>query len=146
MPTLEDAERLRHQWLQLLERFRVPPTDAGPIFDVLAAAYSAPDRYYHTLEHLAEMFAVAARLTSITDDPAALHLAIWFHDAVYDPRAKDNEARSADLAVVLLGPVGVPRSTLDQVVTLIHATAHHSAAEPAEDRETRRLLAASLAV
>jgi predicted metal-dependent HD superfamily phosphohydrolase len=109
MVSPERLAALQQGWATLLQRYRVAPADAYPVFDLLVAAYSAPDRHYHNLEHLAEMFRVAARLTLITDDPSAVQLAVWFHDAVYDPRASDNEARSADLAATLLGPVGVPR-------------------------------------
>ena len=77
--------------VELCEQYGVPPADAYPAFDVLVAAYTAPERHYHNLEHLGEMFRVAERLSASVDDPHALHLAIWFHDAVYDSRAKDNE-------------------------------------------------------
>lgn len=137
---------LQQGWVRLLERYKVAPADAYPVFDLLAAAYSAADRHYHTLEHLGEMFRVATRLTSITDDPSAVHLAIWFHDAVYDPRAKDNEERSAGLAETLLGPIGVPRSELDKVARLIRATAHLADDRRPGDRETAILLDADLAI
>jgi predicted metal-dependent HD superfamily phosphohydrolase len=146
MVSPERLAALQQSWVKLLDRYRIAPADAYPVFDVLAAAYSAPDRHYHNLEHLGEMFRVAARLASITDDPSAVQLAVWFHDAVYDPRAADNEARSAELAVTLLGPVGVPRSELDRVTQLIRATAHLSDDRPPGDRETAILLDADLAI
>lgn len=142
----ERLDPLRQNWVKLLDRYRVAPADAGPVFDLLAAAYSAPDRYYHNLDHLVEMFRTAGRLATITDDPAPLHLAIWFHDAVYDPRAKDNEYRSADLAEILLAPVGVPQSALDRVKQLVMATAHLAYNRPPGDRETAVLLDADLAI
>jgi predicted metal-dependent HD superfamily phosphohydrolase len=163
MVSPERLESMRADWVKLLGRYGVAPADAQAPFDVLAAAYSAPERHYHNLDHLIEMFRVAGRLASIIDDvpaaavartparggtydPAAVELAIWFHDAVYDPRAKDNEARSGELAVDLLGPIGVPRSTLEKVVRLVRATAHLSAADPPADRDTAVLLDADLAV
>jgi len=142
----ERLDPMQQGWARLLDGYKVAPADAYPVFDVLVAAYSAPDRHYHTLEHLAEMFRVAGRLLSITDDPAVVQLAVWFHDAVYDPRAKDNEARSADLAATLLGPVGVPRSELDRVARLVLATAHPADAPPPGDRETAILLDADLVI
>ncbi|HEX4612783.1 MAG TPA: hypothetical protein VH092_31600 [Urbifossiella sp.] len=146
MVSPERLAALQQGWAKLLDHYRVAPVDAYPVFDVLVAAYSAPDRHYHNLEHLGEMFRVAARLMSITDDPSVVQLAVWFHDAVYDPRAADNEARSADLATTLLGPVGVPRSELDRVTRLILATAHLADDRPPGDRETTILLDADLAI
>lgn len=146
MVSPERHAALQQAWAKLLDRYRVSAAAAYPVFDVLVAAYSAPERHYHNLEHLAEMFRVAARLTAITDDPSSVQLAIWFHDAVYDPHAADNEARSADLADTLLGPLGMPRYELDRVATLIRATAHLTDDRPPPDRETMILLDADLAI
>jgi predicted metal-dependent HD superfamily phosphohydrolase len=146
MVSPERLAALQQGWAKLLDRYRVPAADAYPVFDVLVAAYSAADRHYHNLEHVAEVLRVASRLTAITDDPGAVQLAGWFHDAVYDPRAADNEARSAELAVTLLGPVGVPASELDRVTRLIRATAHLADDRPPGDRETAILLDADLAI
>ena len=146
MVSPERLAALQQGWAKLLDRYRVAAADAYPVFDVLVAAYSAPDRHYHTLEHLAEMFRVASRLLSITDDPSAVQLAVWFHDAVYDPRAADNEARSAELVGTLLGPLGVPRAELERVARLVHATAHLADDRPPADRETAILLDADLAI
>ncbi|MBX9583055.1 MAG: hypothetical protein K2X87_22340 [Gemmataceae bacterium] len=142
----ERLDPLQRGWAKLLERYGVAPADAYPAFDVLVAAYSAPDRHYHNLEHVADMLRVVSRLVGLADDPSALQLAVWFHDAVYDPRARDNEDRSAELAADLLGPVGVPRSDLERVGRLVRATAHLAGSEPAGDRETAVLLDADLAI
>ena len=142
----ENSIVMRQAWSRLLEKYRASPADGAPVFDLLVAAYSAPDRHYHNLEHLDEMFRVAGRLMTITDDPTALQLAIWFHDAVYDSRARDNEARSAELAVALLGPIGVPRSELERVTQLIHVTAHFANPHPPGNRETAILRDADLAI
>src|SRR2546421_12701808 len=99
-------------WARLLAGYGVAPADAYPVFDRLVAAHSEPHRFYHTLEHLNEMFQVAGKLADAAADPAAVHLAIWFHDSVYDPRATDNEERSAGLAVELSRPLGVPDDIL----------------------------------
>ncbi len=144
MVSPERLESMQKSWVRTLERYRVDPADAYPAFDVLVAAYTAPERFYHNLEHLGEVFRVVERLSATVEDPNALQLAVWFHDAVYDSRAKDNEHRSGELAVDLLGPIGVPASALDRIVRMIWATAH--AAEAPADHDTRVLLDADLAI
>jgi predicted metal-dependent HD superfamily phosphohydrolase len=130
-----------------MEVYGVRPEAGAPVFDLLVTAYSSSDRHYHNLEHLDEMFRVAARLGTLTDDAGPLQLAIWFHDAVYDSRADDNEARSAELAVTLLGPIGLPASVLERVTRLIRATAHTSGVQqPPGDRDTLILLDADMSV
>jgi predicted metal-dependent HD superfamily phosphohydrolase len=145
MASPERIESLQQSWVRLVARWGVAPAAAYPPFDLLAAAYSAADRHYHNLDHLFDMFRVAGRLAMAMDDTGPVQLAVWFHDAVYDTRAKDNEARSADLSVDLLGPLGVPADVLERVVRLIRATAHASA-DPPPDRDTGVLLDADLAV
>jgi predicted metal-dependent HD superfamily phosphohydrolase len=92
------------------------------------------------------MFRVASRLAGHCDDSSAVQLAIWFHDAVYDPRAKDNEAKSAELAATLLHPLGVPAGTIDRVANLVKATAHLASAEAPAERDAAVLLDADLAI
>jgi predicted metal-dependent HD superfamily phosphohydrolase len=146
MVSPERLEALQRGWVRALESYRIAPAVAHPPFDVLVAAYSAPERHYHNLEHLSEMFRVIDRLSAIIEEPVALNLAVWFHDAVYDSRAKDNEQRSGELAVDLLGPLGVPASTIERIVSMIWATAHTADAAPAALPDTRVLLDADLAI
>jgi predicted metal-dependent HD superfamily phosphohydrolase len=142
----ERLESMQRGWVRALEAYRVPPAAGYPAFDVLVAAHSAPERHYHNLEHLADMFRVVEKLSAQVEQPAALHLAVWFHDAVYDSRAKDNEPRSGELAVDLLGPIGVPASAIERIVSMIWATAHTADAAPPALRDTRVLLDADLAI
>jgi predicted metal-dependent HD superfamily phosphohydrolase len=140
----ERLASLQASWVQLLARFAVSPADAYPLFDRLVAAHSEPHRHYHTLEHLSEMFKVVGKLADAAADPVAVQLAIWFHDAVYDPRAKDNERQSALLAANALRPLGVPEATLQHVAEMIEATAHVFTADA--DADTAVLLDADLAI
>ncbi len=92
----------------------------------LAAAYAEPQRAYHTATHIAELL----RWFVIVHDevgwhaPAAVYLAILFHDAVYDPTRHDNEARSAALAVTLAG--AGPETTQLIALTAQHGKLDHA--------------------
>ena len=113
-----------------------PLTLAPEIERTLAAAYAEPHRAYHTAAHIAEVLRwydwVAAEVG--WREPTAVYLAALFHDTVYDPLAKDNEARSAALARQRLAAAASPTvdaTTLDRCADLILLTARHGALEPA---------------
>ena len=90
----------------------------------LAKLYEAEDRHYHDLGHIQAMLALAEEYRGLLDDPRAVEAAIWFHDAVYDSRAKDNEAKSAELAEKrLAGRASSHR--LARIAAMINATATH---------------------
>ena len=69
----------------------------------LLARWAEPHRHYHTLQHLAECLARFDRVRDRAEAPAACELALWYHDAVYEPQRADNEARSAELAEAAIG-------------------------------------------
>jgi len=125
----ERLSAMQGQWVRLLGGFGVPVADAYAPFDRLVAAYSEPHRHYHTLEHLGEMFRVVGRLP-VADLPA-VQLAVWYHDAVCDPKATDNEERSADWAESDLKAWGVPQWAA--VRALILATKHTAESPDAPD-------------
>ncbi|MBZ9758696.1 hypothetical protein LB524_25745 [Mesorhizobium sp. ESP6-5] len=90
----------------------------------LSVLYKAGDRHYHNLAHIEAMLGLAGDYRTLLDDPEAVEAAIWFHDAVYDSRAKDNEAQSAALAEQkLAGRIDAGR--LSRVSAMILATATH---------------------
>ncbi len=140
----EQLSLMRNEWLNHFPR-RVNPT-ASQMFEQLVTRYSTPDRAYHNLEHLAEMSLVVACLEPWIADPDAVYLAVWFHDAVYDTRANDNEERSAQLIEEFLAPLKVPRPRIDRVAGLVRATAHLTSTDPPADSDTAALLDADLAI
>ncbi|MGI9303788.1 MAG: HD domain-containing protein [Gammaproteobacteria bacterium] len=73
------------------------PDIAASVCASLAASYAEPHRRYHTIQHIRHALEQFDAAASLAHEPDAIELALWFHDAVYDPRANDNEARSAAL-------------------------------------------------
>lgn len=90
----------------------------------LAALYGAPGRYYHGIGHVKALLELARQFRSALSDPQTVEAAIWFHDAIYDSRAKDNEARSAELARRKLATRASPERVA-RVAAMIEATADH---------------------
>lgn len=140
----ERLQAMQGQWVRLLGGFGVPVADAYAPFDRLVEAYSEPHRHYHTLEHLGEMFRVVGRLANLITDMPAVQFAVWYHDIVYDPKATDNEERSADWADRDLTAFGVPDASRTTVRQLILATKH--TANPPDMPDAVAFLDADLAI
>jgi predicted metal-dependent HD superfamily phosphohydrolase len=66
-------------------------------------------------------------------DPDAVALAIWFHDAIYDPTRTDNESESAALARTSLSNLREPEAMIAAVEQMILATIKHQLPENASD-------------
>lgn len=114
------------------------------LFSDLLLRYAEPHRRYHDLHHLAAVLRALDVLSPYADDIEAVRLAAWFHDAVYDPRAGDNEERSAVLAEQVLPAAGVPAATVSAVARLVRLTATHDPAPGDSDGDV--LCDADLAV
>jgi predicted metal-dependent HD superfamily phosphohydrolase len=86
---------LEKSWFELHRHYHF--SEPQKIFNKLIAAYSEKQRAYHTLQHLYECLVLLDLIRADLNDAYAAALALWFHDAVYDPQAKDNELKSAEL-------------------------------------------------
>src|SRR4051812_36462026 len=64
--------------------------------------------------------------------PAPVALTLWFHDAVYDPRRADNEARSADWAEQALLSAAISPEIARTVRDLIVVTRHEVEPTPGD--------------
>lgn len=117
--------------------------DAAPAFAQLEAAYREPSRAYHNLAHIEHMLAEFSAQRALAEWPEAVELAIWFHDAVYDSRAKDNEARSVSLAHDALVNAGTNMRLCSAVELLILATRH---LHPPHTRDEQLLVDCDLAI
>jgi predicted metal-dependent HD superfamily phosphohydrolase len=124
----------------LLARWRTlfPAGDADSVGLDLLRRWQEPQRHYHTLTHL------RALLDLLPDAPRSLQLAIWFHDAVYDPRASVNEEASSELARAALASLGMEPDEIAEVVRLILLTKKHTTV--ADDDLGRLLLDADLSI
>ncbi len=91
----------------------------------LVSLYSQPQRHYHNLDHIAECLAEFESARHLAGHPVAVELAIWYHDAIYDPRAQDNEERSAELAKQRIAEAGGKPGLCNAVATLVLATQTH---------------------
>ncbi|WP_068478193.1 DUF4031 domain-containing protein [Pseudoclavibacter helvolus] len=126
-------------------------TDA--LRDDLLDAWSAPPRHYHDATHLLSVLDAidimrlrASEIESPLSERELLtaRLGAWFHDAVYEGVAGEDERASAALAVERLGSLGVDPALVADVERLVLATIDHRV--EAGDRAGELLMDADLAV
>jgi len=106
--------------------------DAAAAAASLLAAWAGPDRRYHGLTHLGDCLARLDEAPAAAAERDRVEAALWFHDVVYDPRATDNEERSAEQAGRELAALGIPRAVAEDIARLVRLTRHDApAADPA---------------
>jgi predicted metal-dependent HD superfamily phosphohydrolase len=90
----------------------------------LMRAWSEPHRHYHDQRHLRECLALWTRWRELSERAGEIAIALWFHDAIYDPRASGNEQNSAAWAARSLSRAGLASETAQRVHDLVMATRH----------------------
>lgn len=94
------------------------------LFAQLQASYAEPGRAYHNTQHILNCLAYFDTLPMLAEQPTEIEIAIWFHDALYDPQQSDNEVRSAEWARHALRTQAIPTARAHRVYDLILATKH----------------------
>jgi len=92
----------------------------------LTRRYQEPQRHYHTLEHVAAMLH-QGRQFPLDEEQV---MAVWFHDAVYDPTSDQNEQKSARLASKWLAKSGWDVAAIERVGRIILDTRGHLPSTP----------------
>ncbi|NNP69746.1 metal-dependent hydrolase [Acinetobacter sp. Ac_5812] len=117
---------LEKSWSELHQYYHF--SEPQKVFNKLIAAYSEKQRAYHTLQHLYECLALLESIRVNLNDAHAVILALWFHDAVYDPQAKDNELKSAELFEQYLAQ-DLPNDVVQKIRWWIVATQKHASTD-----------------
>lgn len=121
----------------------------------LREAYESPPRAYHHFGHVRDVLAHYRDVAAGPGwhRPREVWFAVLYHDAIYVPGRRDNEARSARLAETHLArwPPGTDIDSA-RVSALILATARHGAlragdfADDADGDDMRRFLDCDMAI
>jgi predicted metal-dependent HD superfamily phosphohydrolase len=119
------------------------PCAAEDLRAELEAAWGEGHRHYHDVRHLGECLALFEQWKAAARHPAEVALALWFHDAIYEPRVGDNETRSAAWAARCLSAAGVESDVAQRVYDLVMATRHDA---PVADGDAALLVDIDLAI
>ena len=102
------------------------------VSDILAR-HDEPQRRYHGHNHLRSLVELITVHAPHILPGAPPRLAIWWHDAIYNPAARDNGERSADLARDHLSRLGASPEQIEATAGLILMTKNHWSGPSAGD-------------
>lgn len=135
----------KKRWAKLMSELNVAEARWQLIWEKLESLYSERGRYYHNLKHIAKTLALLDRFSGGSAS-ALLRLAAFYHDAIYDVQAQDNEEKSAVVAKEDLLALGLPERLADDVADLIRATKGHRPLSGRLAKDSRLFLDADLAI
>lgn len=133
-------DQFQKYWAQFSKSINLRPVQSELLSSILFHCYVG--NYYHTHQHIVECLGLFHEIKDQLEDPVAVELAIWFHDAIYDPQASDNEEKSAKF--MQKHCVGILKKTkLEKVARWIIATQKHL---PTKEYDLQYLLDIDLAI
>ena len=135
-------DQFKSYWLRFSSQLSIEQDVSQTLLNTLITAYKEPQRAYHTVQHIAECLAHFQNIQSSLNDSIAVETAIWFHDAVYDPKASDNELQSAELMKSVCNEF-LSEQQIEKVYQWIIATQKH---QPSDDHDLNSLLDIDLAI
>lgn len=97
-----------------------PSLPARAAYADLVSLLDTRGRAFHNLGHIEDCLRRFDEVARYLDDPDAVELALWFHDAVYVPGDRANERRSAEFFVAQAA--GASPALRRRVAALILAT------------------------
>lgn len=135
---------MTYQQLRLRDLFKSlgSPPDAGKVIDEVWAHYEEPSRFYHTIEHIIDCLGhvPVVRETEGMTRPRVFYaeiliieLALWYHDVIYDPQKRDNEAQSCELLRAHAEQLHLRSEIVLRACDAIMAT-RYSVSEPPQDK------------
>lgn len=132
------------RWTQLMARLDVHGHEPLVFGMNVVEEYQRAGRFYHNETHLRDVLQKLDWARQALADSGELkgldlmqqrrmfdtiELALWYHDVIYDAKAKDNEARSSALLREHAAQLGIPADIIAQASNLVDITAHHGQAK-----------------
>ena len=103
-------------------------------FKLLLASYNQHHRKYHNEQHIDAVLTTLDKTKELAVDPAALELALWFHDAIYKIFSKTNEIDSAEWASDFVLKNNKDKHLSQKVYSLIAATQHNCSLQNSDEK------------
>lgn len=119
-------DNIREVWEQLAGKYNNNAALIDRFFGEIERKYTSSRRHYHNLHHVQALLGYCETFAGQLQDPDVVMFSVFYHDIIYNVLRKDNEPRSARLAVKRLLALGVPAVKVEQVKVFIEATQTHT--------------------
>lgn len=138
----------RYLWREFVKRAGGNPKVADDGYTVLQKLYGEEHRAYHTMAHISWCLDLLREFFPEHGPKPEwynrVELALWFHDVIYDPQRKDNEARSATVLLGMAALLDIDPVLAQSAAQDVEATTHMKYFMP-PDEGTRWVLDLDLA-
>jgi predicted metal-dependent HD superfamily phosphohydrolase len=119
-------DNIREVWDQLTGKYSNNMALVDRLYREIERKYTSSRRHYHNLHHIQALLQFCETYAGQLQEPDVVVFSVFYHDIIYNVLRKDNEPRSAVLAVKRLQALGVPADKLEQVKLFIEATQTHT--------------------
>lgn len=116
---------LRETFTELLTDYGADPGLIHALWTEIEQHYTDKSRYYHTLQHLADLLTQLTAIKGAIQDWDTILFTLYYHDIIYRATATDNEEKSAEVAEKRLKQVAVPADKIARCKQQILATKSH---------------------
>lgn len=108
---------LHQNFKNLFQKYNQDDSLQENLWMEIVTHYSSKKRHYHTLDHIENLFQELFPIQEKIEDWDTIQFSIFYHDIIYNASQKDNEEKSAILAIERLKEIGLPE---DQILKCNH--------------------------
>ena len=119
-------DNIRAVWDQLAGKYSNDAALIDRFFREIERKYTSSRRHYHNLYHIRALLQFCETYAGRLQDRDVVMFSVFYHDIIYNVLRKDNEPRSARLAIKRLLALGAPAVKVEQVKIFIEATQTHT--------------------
>jgi predicted metal-dependent HD superfamily phosphohydrolase len=137
------AKMLKEIFSNLFLQYSSSSKQCDAYWSEIESYYTAGKRYYHNLHHLQNLYTALDECRSFIEDWNTILFSLFYHDIIYKATRKDNEERSALLAVTRLKALQYPSAKSALCSQHILATKKHM---PSKSKDTNLFTDADLSI
>jgi predicted metal-dependent HD superfamily phosphohydrolase len=119
------SDAIKDAWIALAGNYSTDSVLTDAFFEELLKKYTSSRRHYHNLAHIGHLLQLSQQYQAQLQDKDLVDFAIFYHDIIYNVLRKDNEERSAILAVKRLKYLRLPDQKIHSIKLFIEATQTH---------------------